>query len=392
MFVEPMPIHICIKNDRMRNLPYLVIAVLLTATFLPDVFVAADEATGENPLQLTLPPRIYAVPGVELSVYFDNVVLTEEPQSYHFDVECPIGRTENRRWTVIPKTTDAGQVPFSIHVSNSEGKLLATASSVLRIVPQNTGNGKNIRLLIVGDSLTHATKYPNEVSRLLSQPGNPDWTMQGTHRPSSAAEGVAHEGYGGWTWARFVNMYEPNPDGTYRKRSSPFVFLGDDNKPHLDVQRYIREHCDGQAPDFVIFMLGINDCFSAPPDDPSGIDARIDTVFEHAKTLLTNFREAAPNAHFGICLTPAPNSREEAFQANYKDRYHRWGWKRIQHRLVQRQIESVTAMEGDNVSIIPTQLNIDPVDGYPANNGVHPNEVGYRQLGSSIYAWLKSQL
>ncbi|MCP4784945.1 MAG: hypothetical protein GY903_28885 [Fuerstiella sp.] len=379
-------------NVRIRILQQLAIVTLLPGALLPGVLVAADDAAGENPLKLTLPPWIYAVPGVELSVYFDNVVLTEEPHSYEFEVDCTIGRTEDRRWTVIPRITDVGQIPFSIRVRNSDGKLLATASSVLRVVPHEAGQGKNIRLLIVGDSLTHATKYPNEVARLLSQPGNPGWTMLGTHRPPSAGEGVAHEGYGGWTWVRFVNQYEPHPDGTYRKRSSPFVFMGDDGRPQLDVQRYIREHCDEQPPDFVIFMLGINDCFSAPPDVPAGIDSRIDIVFEHAGTLLADFRKAAPNAHFGICLTPAPNSRKQAFQANYKDRYHRWGWKRIQHRLVQRQIESVTAIRDGSVSIIPTQLNIDPVDGYPTNNGVHPNEAGYRQLGASIYAWLKSRL
>jgi hypothetical protein len=29
------------------------------------------------------------------------------------------------------------------------------------------------------------------------------------------------------------------------------------------------------------------------------------------------------------------------------------------------------------------------VDGYPDNNGVHPNTVGYRQTGASFYCWLK---
>ena len=376
----------------MRIHQQVTIFTVLSAALIPAGIVTAADAKFENALELPLPPQVYAVPGVEMNVYFDNVVLTQEPHSYRFDVKCSLGRTEDRRWTVIPKTRNVGQVPLSIRVSNKGGRLLATASSVLHVVPQEAGQDKKIRLMIVGDSLTHATRYPNEVGRLLSQPGNPSWTMLGTHRPSSAAEGVAHEGYGGWTWARFATQYEPNPDGTYRKRSSPFVFLGDDGKPQLNVKRYVREQCEAQSPDFVIFMLGINDCFSAPADDPAGIDSRIDTVIEHAKTLLADFRKAAPNAHFGICLTPAPNSRQEAFQANYKDRYSRWGWKRIQHRLVQRQIESVTARNDDDVSIIPTQLNIDPIDGYPVNNGVHPNEAGYAQLGSSIYAWLKSRL
>ena len=37
-------------------------------------------------------------------------------------------------------------------------------------------------------------------------------------------------------------------------------------------------------------------------------------------------------------------------------------------------------------------MNLDPVDGYPTNNGVHPNAEGYKQIGASIYAWLKARL
>jgi lysophospholipase L1-like esterase len=212
--------------------------------------------------------------------------------------------------------------------------------------------------------------------------------MLGTHKPKSAAEGVAHEGYGGWTWQRFVSQYEPSPDGTYRKRSSPFVYLADD-EPRLDVERYLTEEYGGQRPDFVIIMLGINDCFSAPPDKP---DARIDAMFEQAGILLTAVRRAAPDAQLGICLTTPPNSRDAAFEANYKGRYPRWGWKRIQHRLVRRQLEQFADQQRANTFLVPTQLNLDPIDGYPENNGVHPNAAGYQQIGASIYAWLKWRL
>ncbi|MEZ5433358.1 MAG: hypothetical protein R3F31_19790 [Verrucomicrobiales bacterium] len=41
--------------------------------------------------------------------------------------------------------------------------------------------------------------------------------------------------------------------------------------------------------------------------------------------------------------------------------------------------------------IIPTELNLDCTAGYPENNGVHPNATGYAEIGSSIYAWLKSR-
>ena len=359
--------------------------------FAPTVCTAADRAVDGRP-RLTLPPAFNAVAGVEMSIYFDNVVLTKTPESYRFVVKCDIGKTEKRRWTVLPTAEDVGDHKLSIEVRDHDDKRLSIASTTLRVTAADAGGDRAIRLLIVGDSLTNATLYVNEIARLLSLPGNPPWKMLGTHRPRSAAAGVAHEGYGGWTWQRFASHYEPDPDGTRRKRSSPFVFLAATGKPQLNVERYLKEECQGKQPDFVIFLLGINDCFSAPPDDREGIDARIDAMFAQADLLLSAFRRAAPQAELGVCLTTPPNAREGAFYANYKDRYHRWGWKRIQHRIVERQLKKFAENGSNRLTIVPTQLNIDPIDGYPENNGVHPNSRGYRQIGASIYAWLKWRL
>lgn len=356
--------------------------------------VSADEIATDVELQLTLPPAVYAVPGVTTSLFFDNLILTQSPATYQFRVTCDIGQTKERCWVVTPKPADAGEHKLVVAVHSGDGRLLATQSTVLHVVPASAGaeEGRKINILIIGDSLTHASAYPNEIARLLSLPGNPQWTMLGTHKPASAADGVVHEGYGGWTWERFVTHFEPGADGTVGKRSSPFVFLNDDGKPELNVPRYFDESCQGEHPDYVIIMLGINDCFSAPPGDVAAMDARINGMFGHADKLLSAVRHAAPEAQIGVCLTTPPNSRQEAFDANYKDRYSRWGWKRIQHRLVQRQIEYVTAKNDPQIHLIPTELNLDPVEGYPVNNGVHPNGVGYQQIGTTIYAWLKWQL
>ena len=351
--------------------------------------IATVAAAGE--LQLTLPPVIYAVPNLETAIYFDNIVLTLTPDAYRFEVSCDVGTQEATRWTVTPAVDARGEHAVTVRVKDADGAVLDTAKTVLRVTAPAADSAGELRLLVVGDSLTHASVYPNELSRLFSQPGNPKLTMLGTHKPGGAVDGVAHEGYGGWTWQRFVSHYEPEPDGTYRKRSSPFVYLGDEGKPALDVARYINEQCGGDPPDVVTFLLGINDCFGANPDDLAAIDARIDEVFRIADTLLASFSQAAPAAKLAICLTPPPNSRQEAFEANYQDRYTRWGWKRIQHRLVQRQLEHFGGREAEHVFVVPTELNLDPVDGYPANNGVHPNEQGYRQIAASIYAWLNAE-
>ncbi|MFK8110991.1 MAG: SGNH/GDSL hydrolase family protein [Rubripirellula sp.] len=356
------------------------------------LFVCVSSVWGQQAqteLQLTLPPQIHAVTGLTTSVHFDNIVLTQSPANYRFDVSCDIGSSADRHWSITPTEQDAGDHSLQVSVYNADGELLETASSVLTVTADRVQpTADPIRLLIIGDSLTNASRYPNEVARLLSERDVYDWKMLGTHKPSSVAEGVAHEGYGGWTWARFVTKYEPNPDGTHKKRSSPFVFLNEASEPELDMHRYFAEDDHDELPSHVVIMLGINDCFSAPPDDAVGIDARIDSMFAHADRLLASIREAVPQAQIGFCLTTPPNARQQAFQANYKDRYTRWGWKRIQHRLVQRQLQFVKEKADPRISIVPTQLSIDPIDGYPENNGVHPNGNGYKQIGKTIYAWL----
>ena len=140
------------------------------------------------------------------------------------------------------------------------------------------------------------------------------------------------------------------------------------------------------------FLLGINDCFAANPDDPAAIEKSIGAALDNAEQLLKAFRAASPKTAFAIGLTTPPNARESGFEANYKGKYHRWGWKRIQHRLVQRMLSQFGARESQGIHLVPTELNLDPVDGYPDNNGVHPNPTGYQQIGATFYAWIKWHL
>lgn len=364
---------------------------------------AADDPAAKQlaaELRLTIPRRCYAVAGQPLSILVDDVILTQASNDYRLHVSIEhdgtwgsVGVSEPRGWSFTPENSHVGTHPIRITLTGPGERQIDERMSALVVAPSDAGRDRQIALLIVGDSLTHASLYPNSLARLLTRDGNPQWKMLGTHRPSGAADGVFHEGYGGWTWDRFANHFVPDGDSKEPKlRGSPFVFADSNGKPQLNPAQYFDQRFNGQRPDTIVFLLGINDCFSAPPDHLPQIDERIDAVFLNAEKLLKAMRMAAPKADLVVCTTPPPNSRQGAFEANYKDRYTRWGWKRIQHRLVERQIKQFDGRDAEQIFLVPTELNVDPIEGYPENNGVHPNATGYQQIADSIYAWLKCRM
>jgi len=203
-------------------------------------------AAGAGELQLTLPPVVYATPDVQMSLYHDNLVLTQTPEKYRFEFQCDVGANEARRWTVKPADADVGDHPLEVQVKDASGAVLERGRTILHVSPRKAGEGKVLRLLIVGDSLTHASIYPNELSSLLSRPGNPAWLMLGTHHPVSALPNVNHEGYGGWKWGDFLTKFDPKPAGVTagplaRKATSPFIFPSADGKTGVfDLPRYFK--------------------------------------------------------------------------------------------------------------------------------------------------------
>jgi hypothetical protein len=124
----------------------------------------------------------------------------------------------------------------------------------------------------------------------------------------------------------------------------------------------------------------------------TGADGRISEVLGHADRLLAAVRAAAPQAALAVGLTTPPNARESGFEASYKGRYLRWNWKRIQHRLVERMLAHHGGREAEDLHLVATHLHLDPLAGYPVDNGVHPNPAGYAQIGASFHGWLRCRL
>jgi len=380
---------------------FLLFPVLLFSVML---HASGSELKTKNPLALQLPPAIYAVPGVEINIYFDNVVLTVKPDNYVFDVDCKKGYNDAKRWRFLPKKQDIGEYPLKIRILNSENKLIGQAETKVIVAPQNAGIGKSISLLVIGDSLTNASVYARRINELFKLSGNPKLKFIGSHSGGGkkpGKDGVCHEGYGGWGWLTFCGMWSNRKD--YRARSKFLVLKS--GKQTLNFKAYCAKYNNGKAPDFITIMLGTNDVFAA---NDKNIDKSIKSVFKYMDMFLKELVKAAPDAKIGVALTPPPAGSQDAFSANYKCGQTRWQFKRNQHRLITAMINKFKTNKNKNLSLVPVYVNLDTKNGFPVwneaiiygdkvrvkrqRNGVHPSARGYRQIGDSFYAWMKCHL
>ncbi|MDB5390491.1 MAG: hypothetical protein JWM11_6137 [Planctomycetaceae bacterium] len=361
-------------------------------------------AKSANLIRLILPPVIHAVPGIEANIYFDNICLTVNPRNYAFDVHCSRGKQQDERWTFTAAETDVGDHLLTIDVRNEQNQIVAQAKTIVRVVPAKSGDGQAMSLLCIGDSLTHASVYPDRILAMCAAAGNPKLELIGSHWVGTTPGPVRHEGYGGWTALRFATHFtEMARSGEYSKRGSPFLYAQPDGKPKLDFLRYCQDVNAGKTPSHVTIFLGPNDIFSY---DDTTIEAGIDKMLSHFDQIVEMIRSASPMTRLGVMLPVPPAATQDAFGSNYTSGQTRWQYKRNQHRLVERMVEKYSTRESDRIELISTYVGLDCANNYPIekvvanarstttitrqNNGVHPSESGYGQIADSVYAWLKS--
>jgi lysophospholipase L1-like esterase len=390
--------------------------LLLLVSALTVSPVKAEEESIPGPFRLILPPSIPVLTDLESNLYFENSFLALNPANLAVDVICRRGTHQDHRWTwkasPDPDKRDVGSHPLTLELRNQENAIVARASTNLHVLsrtvdPESTSSKS---ILILGDSLTNASVYSGRVSELAKEDAY-SLKLIGTRGPGAEAQpgggdgsGNRHEGYGGWTAHRFATHYTGIArGGEYKKCGSPFFYKDEDGEsPTLDFGRYCREFNGGNPPDFVTILLGCNDTFQATDET---IEERIDLMFEHYETIVAMIHDLNPATKIGAILPMPPAATQNAFGKNYGSSQTRWQYRRNQHRLLERMMETFGNRENENLFLVPAWLNLDSVHGFPEeeqkahahsdtsimrqNNGVHPSPEGYRQIGDSVYAWLR---
>ena len=357
-----------------------------------------------DPLRMALPPEIFAVAGVETNIYFDNVVLTLNTANYAFDVTCPKGKHQAERWTWTPAEADVGDVPLQLEVCDDQNRVVSRGNTTIKVSATKSDKNKSLSLLLVGDSLTHASVYSQHLLDLAGKPGRRALSLIGSHGVEPTLGLNRHEGYGGWTAQRFATHFaETARQGDYAKRGSPFLYKQADGTVKLDFPYYCQDVNEGRFPDVMTIFLGPNDIFSYQDET---IAAGIQEMLTHYDKLIEMVKTASPATRIGVMLPVPPAASQDAFGSNYASGQTRWKYKRNLHFLVSAMIKRYGSRQSESVHLIPTHVNLDAFHNYPTetvspnaraelkivrqSNGVHPSAPGYRQIGDTVYAWLAS--
>jgi len=370
-----------------------------------------DSGNGDfsGKVRLALPKTIYAVPGLEMNIYFDNIVLVANTANYLFDVTCEKGFQYDRRWTYTPAAEDFGDHSIIIEVRDVSNTVVAKAQSSIRVARDSAEPIKHVSLLAIGDSHLQRDYYLQHVLELSKAEKNLQLTLIGSrgagNKPPTSE--LRHEGYNGWTAQAFATITGPKARSGYyvpSETGSPFIYENEDGVPEVDFARYCREFNDGESIDFVIIQVGGNDVWRGTDES---IDGLIDRVLGYFDVLIKMIYDFDKETKVGVILLDPPSRSQHGFR-NYRGsrKQTRWQYRRNQHRMVERLIARYGDQEQSNVFLIPVNVNLDCVHGfplrsYPSNarmpakekrvyDGAHLSPEGYRQYGDTIYSWIRA--
>lgn len=341
---------------------------------------------------VNLPSKIYAVSGLELNIYFDNIVSNAE--NYNYNITCAKGKQMKRGYAFIPVDADAGTYDFVLDVLDNDGNTIKTVESSLIVTASTAGSGTTKTMILLGDSTVNGTDI-----QIVN-----DFTGDEMILTTLGTRGTApalHEGRSGWSFQYYYGF------ASIADAVNPFY---NPSSRSFDADYYFNN--SGIAkPDWFFIQLGINDVFAITDD--TELNTKISSMVTQCNYMITSIKNASPATKIGIAITIPPNYSQDAFGKAYGCGQTRNRYKYNNMKWVERLIEEYDSKENENIYLVPIFTNLDtvynmgfeeqqiPVNARneqfkywqpTANGGVHPVESGYMQLADVYKAFIKSNV
>lgn len=238
-------------------------------------------------------------------------------------------------------------------------------------IPINAGKGQNIKVLIIGDSLTNYNIYPNRTGELANSDENTTIEFIGTR-----GDNTKHEGRGGWSAKIYTTKTQ------YNSYDNPFL-----NNGKFDFSNYMNTNNFSDV-DIVIINLGTNDIALNRPD----IDNNFSGDFKAYDEMISSIKAYNANIKIALGSTITPARLNNA-NIDVKTRRQRW------NRLMERYCLD------NNYTYIPYWLVVDPINDFKYEDvqiddyntttikkvadNTHPADSGYKKMGDLTYATIK---
>lgn len=344
-------------------------------------------ATAQSDYDLVPTQTIYKMNSLPLYLYSDNLVRNsvENVQVYLYDNRSnTVKRNAMENGWVIPANQGNEVLQYNNEFYGIKGKSpnsywhynndIFTKKTTIREygLPDAYGDGQNVNVLIIGDSLTNANVYVDRVGELAAKDANTTINLLGTR-----GDTYKHEGRGGWSAAYYCTKTNFNTyDNPFLNQSGKFSFeyyAAKNNITKLDV---------------VFINLGTNDVtYNDVTSDPE-----FAKDLEYYQQMIDSIKQTFPNVKIvlGSTITPA---RYKGANVHIKTRRQEWNDKILNLCLTKGYYYMPWWLVVDPINDF--KYEDVPIDDYNQTiirkvaDNTHPAESGYKKMGDLVYAMIK---
>ena len=228
-------------------------------SFIEDGKIDPELMPGYGSFPLNLPSKVYASIGVEMNIYFDNIVDGHDTD-YDFDVTCSVGMQLERCFRITADT--AGTYDLTIKAVRKKDGATVQKTTSLIVASDSAGSGTTKSVIILGDSTTWSG---TAVSKLHDNFTGDVMTLATNGTMGTSPNN--HEGRSGWKFYYYMTMAE---DANHVTNA-----FWNPTAQKFDADYYF-DNTGITKPDFFVINLGINDVFGIADD--ANLQTSIETI------------------------------------------------------------------------------------------------------------------
>lgn len=249
----------------------------------------------------------------------------------------------------------------------------------IKSVPTNAGSGKNLNLMVIGESTSEAGDYMTALANNFKNDAV-NINFVGTR----SSNGIKHEARSGWGAGTLRYVAEAN--GATNSFFNPSTGT-------FDLNYYFAKNPDVAVPDIVLLNFGINDT------NRYTTNGTTETQMDHYEFFIKQFKAKNPNVIFIVGLSHSVNRWSNYWFDQGRDAIM---------KLTKQTNEQFKNRETERIFLNPQYVCLDmrldfPHSEVPSNqfsdittniatNNVHPATSGYKNIALMAYSAIKYAL